>query len=337
VNAPTLLVERGGLARRERLSPAVEAELWARWLHAGEGGLVEVVAARRGADGALRMRSRTDRARFPRAGDVEALVALWRSHRARGEEVFATPLTRARPQPGIAGGVLAGRVVWVDLDEPRALSELRRFAHRPDLVVYSGSGGAHAYWRLARPAEPARIEAANRALADRLGADPASTDRARIMRLPGTRNHKAGRDCRIAYLDLAAPRHELAELVRGLADPDPPPPAPSAARTSRRARFLATDEAARIPPPRYFHVLAGRAAPERGGFVRCPLHAEQVPSCMVYASAERGWHCFGGCEKGGSIYDLASLLEGGPWGRALHGERFRQVRRAVHERFGLAA
>jgi hypothetical protein len=113
---------------------------------------------------------------------VEALVALWRSHRARGEEVFATPLTRARPQPGIAGGVLAGRVVWVDLDEPRALSELRRFAHRPDLVVYSGSGGAHAYWRLARPAEPARIEAANRALADRLGADPASTDRARIMR-----------------------------------------------------------------------------------------------------------------------------------------------------------
>lgn len=331
------VVHADGRSGRERLRPDVEAALWGRCLHAGAEGLVEVVAARREADGSLRMRTRSDPARFPRAGDGRALVGLVSAHRARGEEVFCTPLARRRRVPGLAGDVCPGRVVWVDLDEPEALERLREFPHRPELVVYSGSGGAHAYWRLARVADPEQIEAANRSLAHALGGDPASTDRARIMRLPGTRNHKAGRDARLAHVDLAAHGHELGQLVRGLRDPDPPPPAPSEDQARRRAWYLARDEAARIPPPEYFRVLAGREAPTRGGFVRCPLHAERVPSCMVYASPERGWRCFGGCETGGSIYDLASLLEGGPSGRSLRGERFLEVRRAVHERFGLGA
>jgi hypothetical protein len=41
----------------------------------------------------------------------------------------------------------------------------------------------------------------------------------------------------------------------------------------------------------------------------------------VSAEAERGWWCFG-CARGGWIYDLASLLVGGPWGRELRGEAF---------------
>lgn len=329
------VVYADGRSRRERLSDDLEAMLWARCLHVGAAGLVEVVAARRGADGSLRMHKRSDPQRFPRAGDGRALMRLVRSHRARDEEVFCTPLTRHRPEPGLAGEVLAGRVAWVDLDEEAALERLREFPHRPELVVYSGSGGAHAYWRLARVTDPEQIEAANRRLAHALGGDEASTDRARIMRLPGTKNHKAGRDARIAHLDLAAHGHELSELVAGLKDPDPPRPPPSAEQVRRQALYVARDDATRIPPPHYFRVLAGREAPAAGGFVRCPLHAERVPSCMVYASPERGWRCFGGCDVGGSIYDLASLLEGGRWGRALRGEEFLQVKRAVHERFGL--
>ncbi|MBD0282653.1 MAG: hypothetical protein ICV69_10735 [Thermoleophilaceae bacterium] len=73
--------------------------------------------------------------------------------------------------------------------------------------------------------------------------------------------------------------------------------------------------------------------------MRCSLpdHDEQNPSCRVYPTAERGWVCFG-CRRGGSIYDLASLLEGGPGGRrgALHGEEFTRVRRRVWELLGLA-
>ena len=331
------VVYADGRSGRERLSADLEAMLWARCVHIGASGLIEVAAARREADGSLRMHKRSDSARFPRAGDGRALVRLVRTHRAQHEEVFCTPLTRRRPEPGLGGEVLAGRVAWVDLDEPEALERLRQFPHRPELVVYSGSGGAHAYWRLARVTDPEEIEAANRTLAHALGGDQASTDRARIMRLPGTINGKAGREARIAHLDLAAHGHELSELVDGLCDPEPPKPPPSDEQVRRQAWYLARDDATRIPPPAYFQVLAGREAPARGGYVRCPLHEERVPSCMVYASPERGWRCFGGCDAGGSIYDLASLLDGGPWGRALRGEQFLEVKRRVHERFGLEA
>jgi hypothetical protein len=58
------------------------------------------------------------------------------------------------------------------------------------------------------------------------------------------------------------------------------------------------------------------------GLVRCrlPDHEDAYASCQVYAEAEQGWWCFG-CARGGRIYDLASLLSGGPWGRELGARR----------------
>jgi len=333
----TRVITEDGELHEGALGGDEQVALWARALHRRGDGLVELVAARRRADGKLSMPSRAAPGHFPPAGDLQALVALTRRHRQSGEEVFCTPLTRRERRSGRAGDTQPARVCWVDIDDPSALDALRGFGRRPHLVVYSGSGGAHAYWRLARITDPEEIEAANRTLAHALGGDQASTDRARIMRLPGTINGKAGREARIAHLDLAAHGHELSELVDGLCDPEPPKPPPSDEQVRRQAWYLARDDATRIPPPAYFQVLAGREAPARGGYVRCPLHAERVPSCMVYASPERGWRCFGGCDAGGSIYDLASLLDGGPWGRALRGEQFLEVKRRVHERFGLEA
>jgi hypothetical protein len=206
------------------------------------------------------------------------------------------------------------------------------------LVDYSGSGGAHAYWRLAQEAEPAELEAANRKLARQLGGDLASTDRARVMRLPGSVNRKAGRRCWIAFCDLAHPRVSLAELVRGLDDPAPPARPPDRDTLRRWAERNALDDARQVPPPVYFRLLAAVEVPERGGDVRCPLpdHNERHPSCRVYPNPERGWVCFG-CQRGGSIYDLASLLERGPGGRrgALQGEEFKRVKRRVWELWGL--
>lgn len=49
---------------------------------------------------------------------------------------------------------------------------------------------------------------------------------------------------------------------------------------------------------------------------------------MVWAEPERGWWCFG-CGRGGGIYDLGSLLAGGPCGAALQGEEFRRVREGL--------
>jgi hypothetical protein len=64
--------------------------------------------------------------------------------------------------------------------------------------------------------------------------------------------------------------------------------------------------------------------------VKCPLpdHDDAYASCQVYGEAEQGWWCFG-CSRGGRIYDLASLLSGGAWGRELRGEAFRSVRELV--------
>jgi hypothetical protein len=275
------------------------------------------------------MRSRSAPERFPAAGNRDALVRLTRHHREAGDEVFCTPLTRRSPRSGKAGGVLPGRVVWIDIDDPAALTWLRAFPHRPHLVAYSGSGGVHAYWRLSRPLEPEAIEAVNRKLAAHVGGDLASTDRARIMRVAGSMNWKARRPCRIAYLDLAAPPVAAATLVAGLTDPDPPPPPRDPATVRRRLESEVPAAARQVPPPVYFRLLARVDVPERGGDVRCPLpdHGEQNPSCRVYPHPEQGWVCFG-CRRGGSIYDLASLLEGGPGGRrgALHGEEFRRVK-----------
>jgi hypothetical protein len=48
----------------------------------------------------------------------------------------------------------------------------------------------------------------------------------------------------------------------------------------------------------------------------------------VFAEAERGWWCYG-CARGGRIYDLASLLSGGPCGERLRGDAFRAARELV--------
>jgi len=332
-----LVISRDGEPRQRPLTADKQVALWSRVLHRGAPGLVELVVGHRRDDGALVMRSRSAPERFPRAGDHAALVALARRHRGPGREIFCTPLTRREPRPGKAGGILPARCAWVDIDDPRNLERLRAFAPRPHLVVFSGSGGAHAYWRLAVPLPAQEVEAVNRKLAQRLGADLGSTDRARIMRLPGTHNHKSGSPCRIVFCDLASPGVGAARLVVGLEDPDPPPPPRDPAVLRRWARWNAADGARRIPPPVYFWLLARVAVPERGGDVRCPLpdHEERNPSCRVYPTPERGWICFG-CQRGGTIYDLASLMEGGPGGRrgALRDEAYRQATRRVHELLG---
>ena len=64
----------------------------------------------------------------------------------------------------------------------------------PSVVVDTGHG-FHAYWPLADPVEAtpeniARVEAVNRALVSYLGADKASVDASRVLRLPGFQNVK---------------------------------------------------------------------------------------------------------------------------------------------------
>ena len=82
-------------------------------------------------------------------------------------------------------------MLWADCDGDDAVAALERFEPQPSIVIASGTGSnCHAYWPLTKPLARDEIERANRRLAHALGADPASADAARILRVPATYSHK---------------------------------------------------------------------------------------------------------------------------------------------------
>src|SRR4051812_3572845 len=82
-------------------------------------------------------------------------------------------------------------VLWADCDGEDAVVALRDFEPAPAIVIASGSASnCHAYWPLSDPLARDEVERANRRLAHALGADAASADAARILRVPGTLSHK---------------------------------------------------------------------------------------------------------------------------------------------------
>jgi hypothetical protein len=171
----------------------------------------------------------------------------------RGEEMFCGPMPRTEPKPR-KDAVKAGRVVWVDIDRKSAAppptladiellfegdagdvhdglvaaARLLRFPMRPHVVVYSGSGGAHGYWRIEEILAAEWIERANARLIHALEADWASYDRNRFLRMPGGVNGKNGRHCQLIYADLTSRAYDVRDLVGGLPDPPADDPRPSA-------------------------------------------------------------------------------------------------------------
>jgi hypothetical protein len=93
--------------------------------------------------------------------------------------------------------------LWADVDsktfaggEAEAWATLQAFRPAPTWIVRTG-GGWHCYWKLRAPV-PAedRFEARLKQLAAVLRADPAAAEKARILRLPATFNHKY-LDCQV--------------------------------------------------------------------------------------------------------------------------------------------
>ena len=339
------------------LPPERHRALQVGLLHADSDGLVELAAGAR-RDGNLQITTRTRADHFLPGGKagaedwLESLLALAQTHVNRGEEVFLAPAVRTRAR-GDRHAVTHTRALWVDVDQPGQLPVLWAFlAERPcHLLVESGSGGAHAYWRLAQPLPATRlvgkpgellepIEQAHRRIIDQLGvdrtgkpnvADPSCKDRSRVMRLSGSVNRKTGRHARILEADFQLAPYPIDALVGDLPDPR------SQRQDRRSGRTMDhNDPYKRISPPEYFEALAGIEVP-RGGLVSCPApwHPDAHPSCSVGTDSTQGWKCHGGsCGAGGAIYDLASVLLGGPWGRELRGEQFKRARAYVADVFG---
>ena len=326
-------------------------------LHEHTDGLVELAAGLR-REGRLQVTTRRRADHFLPGGKaggrgwLRALLELAERHAEGGEEVFLAPAVRVAAR-GEKHAVTQTRWLWVDVDEPGQLPALwALLAERPChmLIESGGSGGAHAYWRLAEPlpaadtsrdtGEPVEpIERANLRLIHHLGVgadgrpnvgDPACAERSRVMRLAGTVNGKTGAHARILEADLELPGYPIGQLVGDLPDP--------LSHTSRRTGRDGSDSDPykRISPPEYFEKLAGIVVP-RDGLVCCPAagHEDHNPSCSVGADATKGWRCHGGgCGARGAIYDLASVLLGGPWGPQLRGEAFKRARAYVADVFG---
>lgn len=242
-------------------------------------------------------------------------------------DVYVGVLPRAE-RAGGASSVQESRIVWVECDSPHSVECALTHEHPPSMVVCSSVGRAHCYWQLERPLPPEHIERANRRLAWALAADMRATDRARILRLPGTRNHKRLRPHLVFLAEYAAsPNIDPAKLLNHL--PDPPDAAPSTVRPPRpRVSDPTTDRLRLLPSREYAPALAGREL--SGHMMCCPFHkggAERSPSFHVGGGDAAMWHCFG-CGEGGDIFRFASRL----W-RMDETTQFREIVKRLGEEF----
>jgi hypothetical protein len=215
--------------------------------------------------------------------------------------------------------------LWADCDGAAASRRLESLEPRPPIVVRSGSAAnRHAYWPLAEPLVPRDAEAANARLANALGADPAATDAARILRPPHTRNFKHHPPAPVELERLVDDRKMADEILRGL-----PELAPQARPTAEPGPALRRADPLRaIAPAVYVETLTGQSV-GRDRKVRCPFHEDTTPSLHVYETPEGGWYCFS-CKRGTSIYDLAGPL----WRLRTRGREFVELRRCLFELFG---
>jgi len=168
---------------------------------------------------------------FRPLGDDLDWVHRW-SPEGRVDVYFGVyPRTRSA---GVADAI-ASQVscLFCDLDDGRAgLPQ----ALAPTITVDSGTPGhVHCYWRLARPVAVADAESANRALARALGGDVNATDRARVLRLPGTINSKTGREAVVTHHDPGATYRleDFASLIAAETSGGPAEDADSVSGTGR--------------------------------------------------------------------------------------------------------
>jgi hypothetical protein len=244
---------------------------------------------------------------FDRPAHLRGLAtrALWLGRRT-DVYVGCAPRTRRR---GGRDAIERAFVLWADCDGEPAVDALERFDPQPPVVIASGTGrNRHAFWPLTEPLAADEVERGNRRLAYVLGADPASADAARILRVPATYSHKHQPPVPVEALRLDSERRmRAADVLGGLPDPPPAPrtishlPGPSGRRGD--------DPLLSIEPAVYVQRLLSVEVP-RHRKVACPFHPDRHPSLHVYDTPARGWYCFGRCKRGGTIYDLAAPLYG---------------------------
>ena len=149
------------------------------------------------------------------------------------------------------------------------------------------------------------------------------------MRLAGTVNGKTGAHARILEADLALPAYPIGQLVGDL--PDPIAAIGAAHPQHGRQPRTRTSGSARASTSSGSPGSSSRAT----GSCAAPRTTTGSRPARSGLDASQGWRCHaGGCGARGAIYDLASVLLGGPWGPQLRGEAFKRARAYVIDVFG---
>jgi len=238
---------------------------------------------------------------------------------------------------------------WVDVDLESARQALQSFVPVPHWVIQTSPGRVQAGWRLADPAGPEVLHEAHRRLARHLGADLQATDPSRQLRVPGSRNGKypgapvtvllsiePGASITLAELLSSLPADKSASAAVSVDPPRRRPPAGARAGAVKRGGLRDAVEALRaLPLAEAVPALLGQQ-PTPAGYLLCPLAhpasptgRDRNPSLRVHGDH---WHCYG-CGCHGDLLALGGELAG--HGPAPRGQQFRDVVRALAERFGL--
>jgi len=238
---------------------------------------------------------------------------------------------------------------WVDVDLEPARQALQSFAPVPHWVIQTSPGRVQAGWRLTDPAGPEALQEAHRRLARHLGADLQATDPSRQLRVPASRNGKypgapvtellsiePGASIALAELLSTLPRDQPRSAPLSVDPPMRRPPAGARAGAVKRGGLRDAVEALRaLPLAEAVPALLGQQ-PTSAGYLLCPLpHPASLtgwdrnPSLRVHGDH---WHCYG-CGCHGDLLALQGELAG--VGPAPRGQQFRDVVKALAQRFGL--
>ena len=162
--------------------------------------------------------------------------------------------------------------MWAECDGIEAARAARAYEPTPAIVVASGSGSnVHAYWPLKQPLSPPDAEVVNLRLAYAIGADRVCFDAARILRPPGTWNHKHSPPTPVRALRLERDVAFSVARRRGSTPRQIEIERVERRWTGRVDRDIGGDPLLRIPPAVYVSELLGVPA-RPGRKVHCPFH-----------------------------------------------------------------
>ncbi len=151
-----------------------------------------------GCDGLIEFRALPSKDRtFVAVADMSAAAAQFCQSRCHEDLYFGVATRRSDRDGSLANcqhlGALFVDIDYENISEKDARVRLDRCPCSPSFIVQSG-GGLHVYWLLREPldltTEADAARAVLRRLAGYLGGDLQAAEPARILRVPGTLNHK---------------------------------------------------------------------------------------------------------------------------------------------------